>query len=92
MQKPRHFAKMCRLQIPPLPKNRGQFTHRQQTQTRNVKTINESATQEIAPPLEENYEIETIDPEPTMYITELMGYWNKISLVKRDFKNTKIQN
>ena len=51
-KKPRHFARMCRSQIPPLPKNRGQF-QRQTQKTRNVKNINEEEEKIKAPPLEE---------------------------------------
>ena len=69
---------MCRSQITPLPKNRGQF-QRQSEQTRNVKNINEEEEETIAPPLEEEEENETIDPELTRYITELMEDWNKIN-------------
>ena len=39
-KKPGHFAKKCRSQLPPLPKNRGQHQQRQKQQTRNVKNIN----------------------------------------------------
>ena len=82
---------MCRSQIPPLPKNRGQFQQRQQQQTRNVRNINEEEdSQTIAPPLEEEEEeIETKDQESTMYITELMRDWNKINLIERDFKDIR---
>ena len=73
--------------MPPLPKNTGQFLQRQQTQTRNMNNINESDTQEIEPPLEGADEIETTDPEPTRYITELMEDWNKVNLIEGDFKN-----
>ena len=52
-----------------------------------MKNINEKDTQEIEPPLDEEDEIETVDPEPTMYITELMENWNTINLIERDFKN-----
>ena len=81
---------MCRSQIPPLPKNRGQFQQRQQQQTGNIKNISEEDNQTIAPPLEkEEDEMETIDPEPTMYITEQMEDWNKINLIERDFKDIR---
>ena len=40
-KKPGHSAKICRSQLPPLPKNRGQYQQRQNQQTRNVKNINE---------------------------------------------------
>ena len=80
---------MCRSQIPSLPKNRGQYQQRQFQQTRNVKNIIEEEEETIAPPLEEEEEEETIDPEQTMYITELMEDWNKINLIERDFKETK---
>ena len=69
---PDTLKKMCRSQIPPLPKNRGRYLQKQITQTRNLKDINELDTQEIEPPLEKENEIETIGPEPTMYITELI--------------------
>ena len=63
-------------------------TQRQQTQTRNVKNINEESNQAIEPPLEEeDDELETIDPEPTMYITKIMEDWNKINLIAGDFKD-----
>ena len=75
---------MCRSQIPSLPKNRGQYQQRQFQQTRNVKNITEKEEETIAPPLEEEEDEETIDPEPTMYITELMEDWNKINLIERD--------
>ena len=52
-KKPGHSAKLCRSQIRPLPKIRGQCSQRQQTQTRNVKNINEEDNQTIEPPLEE---------------------------------------
>ena len=78
-----HFAKMCRSQIPSLPKNRGQYQQRQFQQTRNVKNIIEEEEETIAPPLEEEEEEETIDPEQTMYITELMEDWKKINLIER---------
>ena len=65
-KKPGHFAKICRSQIPPPPRNRIELSQKQPTQTINVKNIKQSATQEIAPPLEEEDEIETIDPEATM--------------------------
>ena len=84
-----HFAKMCRSQLSPLPENRGQYQQKQQTQTRNVKNITEEEKQTIGPPLEEDYETETIDPEPTIYIRELMEDWSTINLIERDFKNTK---
>ena len=84
-----HFAKMCRSQILSLTKNRGQYQQRQFQQTRNVKNITEEEEETIAPPLEEEEDEETIDPEPTMYITELMEDWNKINLIERDFKETK---
>ena len=72
------------------PQSRGQYPQRQQTQTRNVRNINEVDNQTVEPPLEEeDYELETIDPEPTMYITELIEDWNKINLIERDFKNIK---
>ena len=81
---------MCRSQIPPLPKNRGQYQQRQQTQTRNVKNINEEDNQAIEPSLKaEDDELETIDPEPTMYVTELMEDWNKTNLFERDFKDVR---
>ena len=88
-KKPRHFAKMCRSQLPPLPKNRGQYQQPQIQQTRNVKNINEEEEEIIAPPLEEEEEEESIDPEQTMYITELMEDWKKINLIEREFKETK---
>ena len=88
-KKPRHIAKILRSQIPLLPKNRGQYSQRQQIQTRNVKNINEEKTQEIEPPLEEEDEIEKIDPEPTMYITDFMADWNTINIIEREFKNIK---
>ena len=84
-KKPGHFAKMRRLQIPPIPKNRGHF-QRQNQQTRNVKNINEEEEEKIAPPLEEEEESETNDPEPTMYITE---DWNKINYIEKEFKEIK---
>ena len=84
-----YFAKMCRSQIPPLPKNRGQYQQRQIQQTGNVKNINEEEEETIAPPLEEKEEKESINPEPTMCITELMEDWNKINLIEREFKETK---
>ena len=80
---------MCRSQLPPLPKNRGQYQQRQDQQTRNVKNINEEEEETIAPPLEEEEDEESIDPEQTMYITELMEDWKKINLIERDFKETK---
>ena len=81
---------MCRSQIPPLPKNRGQYQQRQQTQTRNVKNINEEDNQTIEPTLEQkDDELETIDPEPTMYFTELMEGWNKTNLIERDFRDVR---
>ena len=86
-KKPGHFAKMCRSQLPPLPKNRGQYQQRQNQQTRNVKIINEEE-ETIAPPLEEE---ESIDPEQTMYITELMEDWKKINLIKRIQRNKKFR-
>ena len=89
-KKPGHFAKMFRSQIPPLPENRGQYQQRQQQQTRNVTNINEEDNHTIASPLEEEEDkLETIDPEPTMYITELMEDWNKINLIERDFKDIR---
>ena len=88
-KKPRHFAKMCRSQIPPLPKNSGQYQQRQQTRTRNVKDINEEDNQTIEPPLEEDDETEKIDPKPTMYIKELMEDCNKINLIERGFKDIR---
>ena len=87
-KKPGHFAKMCRSQIPPLPKNRGHF-QRQNQQTRNVKNINEEEEETIAPPLEEEEENKTIDTEPTMYITELMEDWNKMNYIEKEFKEIK---
>ena len=62
---------MCRSQLPSLPRNRGQYQQRQQTQSKNVKNITEEENQSIEPPLEEEYDIETVDPEQTMYIREL---------------------
>ena len=89
-KKPGQFAKMCRSQTPPLSMNRGQFQQRQQQQTRNVKNINEEDNQIIAPSLEEEEDdIETIDPEPAMYITELIEDWNKINLIERDFRDIR---
>ena len=88
-KKPRHFEKMCRSQLPPLPKNRRQYQQRQNQQTRNVKNINEEEEEIIAPPLEEEEYEESIDPEQTMYITELMEDWKKINLIVREFKETK---
>ena len=74
---------MCRSQIPPLPKNRGQYQQKQQTQTRKVKNMNEEDNQTIEPPLEEeDDELESIDPEPTKYITELMEDWNNTNLIE----------
>ena len=87
-----HFAKMCKSQLPPLPRNRGQYQQRQQTQTRNVKNITEEEKQTIEPPLEEDYDIETFDSEPTMYIRELMEDWSTVNLIERDLKNTKKLN
>ena len=87
-KKPGQFAKMCRSQIPQLPKNRGHF-QRQNQQTRNVKNINEEEEETIAPPLEEEEENETIDPEPTMYLTEFMEDWNKINYIEKEFKEIK---
>ena len=54
-----------------------------------MKIKNEENNQTIEPPLEEEDETETIDPEPMMYITELIEDWNKINLIGRDFKNIK---
>ena len=55
-----------------------------------MKNISEEDNQTIAPPLEEEEdEMETIDPEPTMYITEQMEDWNKINLIERDFKDIR---
>ena len=88
-KKPGHFAKICRSQLPPLPKNRGQYPQRQNQQTRNVKNISVEKEQTIAPPLDEEEEEESIDPEPTMYITEFMEDWKKINLIEREFKETK---
>ena len=84
-----HFAKMCRSQLPPLPRNREQYQQRQQTQSKNVKNITEEENQSIESPLEEEYDIEKVDPEQTMYIRELMEDWSTVNLIKRDFKNTK---
>ena len=84
-KKPGNIAKICRSQIPPLSKNRGQF-QRQNQQTRNVKNINEEEEETIAPPLEEVQANETIDSEPTKYITELMEDWNKINYIEKEFK------
>ena len=72
-KKPGHFAKMCRSQLPPVTKNRGQYQQRQQTQTRNVKNIIEEDNQKIEPQLEEEYGSETLDPESTMNIRELIN-------------------
>ena len=36
-KKPGHFAKLCRSQLPPVPKNRGQYQQRQNQQSRNVQ-------------------------------------------------------
>ena len=83
---------MCRSQLPPLPRDRGQYQQRQQTQTRNVKNITEEEKQTIEPQLEVDYNIETLDSEPTMYIRELMEDWSTINLIERDFKNTKNSN
>ena len=80
---------MCRSQLPPLPRNKGQNQQRQQTQTRNVKNITEEEKQTIKPALGEDYDIETLDPEQTMYIGELMEDWSTINLIQGDFKNTK---
>ena len=84
-----HFAKMCRSQLPQLPRNRGQYQHRQQTQSKTEKNITDEENQSIELPLEEEYDIETVDPEPTMYIKELMEDWNTVNLIERHFKNTK---
>ena len=46
----------------------------------------EKEEETIAPPLEEEEENETNDPEPTMYITELMEDWNKINYIEKEFK------
>ena len=55
-----------------------------------TENINEEDNQTIEPPLdEEDDELETIDPEPTMYIKELMEDWNKINLIERDFKDVR---
>ena len=67
-----------------MPRKRGQCTQRQPTQSRNLKNINETDGQEIESPLEEEDEIETIDPEPTIYITELMEDWNKLNQIERN--------
>ena len=82
---------MCRSQIPPLPKKRGQFQQRQQQQQpRNLNNLNEEDNQTIAPSLEEEEdEIEIIDAEPTIYITELMEDGNKNNLIGRDFKDIR---
>ena len=80
---------MCRSQLPPLPRNRGQYQERQQTQTRNVKNITEEEKQTIEPPLEGDYDIETLDSEPKIYIRELKEDWSTINLIERDFKKTK---
>ena len=80
---------MCRSQLPPLPKNRGQYQQRQNQKTRNVKNINEEEEETIATPLEEEEDEESIDSEQTMCITELMEDWKKINLIERDFKETK---
>ena len=87
-KKPGHFAKMCRSQIPTPPKNRGHF-QRQNQQTRNVKNINEEEEITIATLMEEEEENKTIDPKPTMYITELMEDWNKINYIEKEFKEIK---
>ena len=54
-----------------------------------MKIITEKDNQTIEPPLEEEYERETLDPEPTMYIRELMEDWNRINLIEKNFKNTR---
>ena len=60
-----------------------------------MKNINGGNTQEIEPPLEEEDEIETIVPVPTINSTELMENWNTINLIEREFKyikNAEINN
>ena len=63
------------------------------TTNKKRKNKNEEDNKTIAPPLEEEEdEIETIDPEPTMYITELMEDWIKINLIETDFKDIRNHN
>ena len=54
-----------------------------------MKKFTEEDNPAIEPPLEEEYETETLDPEPTMHIRELMEDWNTINLIERKFKNTR---
>ena len=76
--------------IPPLPRNRGNrghYTQRQQIQSRNVKNINESDNQENGLPLEEEDEVDTVNPEPIIYVTEIMEDWIKINPTEITFEN-----
>ena len=97
-----HFAKLCRPEMPPSPTYRPQHKHQQnstgtqpqqrynqlaQRQTQQkIRNINEEKQTDDQTEVEE-----TIEPESTCYIREIMGDRQNINLIKSvNFTNEKV--
>ena len=53
-----------------------------------MKKYTEEDNPAIEPPLEEEYETETLDLEPTMHIRELMEDWKTINYISKNNNNS----
>ena len=92
-----HYAKVCRSDIPPrrleiqnTQINNQQYNYnrtqqpnntQQQTNTRKVRNIKQSMPENEPIQEEEVTETETIDPESTCYIREMMEDWSSINFI-----------
>ena len=90
-----HYAKMCRSDMPPRkgelqsnPRNtQGQNNNRNQQQSNTQQQINARRVRNITTipennAREEEEETETIDPESTCYIREMMEDWSSINFIE----------
>ena len=100
-----HYAKICKAEMPPRPtqrpptrtniKSRGTTTTNQnnnyQQNNRRVRNIKTTSTDDISQAeSNKSEENESIDPESTSYIREMMDNWNTVNLVKWNWSQTKI--
>ena len=72
--------------MPPLPHQELTSTHQVQTNIQERKNTAEATPREATPPPLED-ETKSVDPESSVYITELTRNWSNIVLAVTTFKN-----
>ena len=100
-----HYAKMCKAEMPPRPTQRSQLRKNTQSRsttstnqnnnyqqnTRRVRDIKAATTDDVSQTRSnQSEEDESINPESTCYIREMMEDSNNVNLVKWKWSQTKI--